>query len=629
MSTTTIAGSLDNPAPSKWLRTGASLAAVLAAGTALCSVATQYVAYRLDYHPALGTPFVDHAYMPWSWVQWAQQPWAADCQPLFAQVYAGIGFAAVGSFVLALLKSGGNRAPRRYDTLHGTARFATPNDIRKSGFKDQAQGVYIGGWTDPKGILRYLRHNGAEHVAAIAPTRSGKGVGLVLPTLLSWHASTVVYDEKGELYQLTSGWRTKEAGNIVFRWQPGSQTDSCRFNFLDAVRIGTPHEVADAQSISIMLCDPDGTGLKTHWDKTSYALITGVILHECYKARTEHRVASLPDVAAHFSDPDHPADYLYEEMVCNEHLGSNTSHKFIAEEGRAQLNRDGKERASVHSSAVTAMVLFRDPIVCDNSRVSDFHAADLMNHDKPVSLYICVPGPDKSRLRPLVRLMLNTIIAGLTGVPIRYNRLGRPIKPHKRDMLLMLDEFPQLGRLQLLESSMAVIAGYGIKCYLIMQDRLQLLAVYTQNETILSNCHIQIAYAPNQVETAKWIASILGSYTVNLEDFSESGKRMGGMSNVSHSIRQARMDLMTPEQVMSMPGPVKVGNDIVSSGKMVIWVAGMKARIYGDQILYFNDPEFLRRSCIEPPATKASIRNPTAQVFTLAPRTNAAQAVQS
>jgi type IV secretion system protein VirD4 len=602
------------PGRTNWRRPLLGMGGILLAGTALSSGITQYIAGRLNHHPALGSPVAAGIYPPWDWYVWSQQPWAAGVHSVFAIGYAAVGLSAVAFFVTALAVASRGRKPRRYDDVYGTARFATPKDIKESGFLNVV-GVYIGGWTDPKGIVRYLRHDGSEHIAAIAPTRSGKGVGLVLPTLLSYPHSAVVYDEKGELYHLTGGWRSMLANNVVFRWQPGSPTDSCSFNFMDTVRLGTPYEISDAQNIAMMLCDPDGEGLKDHWAKTSYALISGVILHECYCAKAKGRIASLPDVADALSDPSRSADALYADMVDNEHLGKGKAHTFIAQEGRAQVNRDTKERASVHSTAVTAMQLFRDPIVMGNSRHSDFYVSDLMDHDRPVSLYIVVPGPDKVRLRSLVRLMVTTLVAGLTGVTIRYDADGKPVMPHKHRLLLMLDEFPSLGRLRIVEGAMATIAGFGIKAYLIMQDREQLIGAYGRNETILSNCHIKIVYAPNQFETAQWISGILGKQTLNIEDISESGKKSGSMSNSSRSIRQVAQDLLSPEQVMSLQGPKKVGDRIVSAGEMLIWAAGLKARIKGTQILYFTDPVFLARSRMPVPPGKPSIRNRGKEVF--------------
>jgi type IV secretion system protein VirD4 len=581
-------------------------AGMLLGATALCSAATQYIASQAGYDPALGPPIVGHLYAPWAWLQWQQAPWASSLSSAFSAVESGMLAAmSLGMLGVFTASNASRRKPRKYDDAYGTARFATEKEIRDSGLMPGLSGVYVGAWTDRKGELRYLRHDGPEHIAAVAPTRSGKGVGLVLPTLLSWPASAVVFDEKGELWNLTAGWREQHAENVVFRWQPGSPDQSCKYNFLEEIRIGTPYEVADAQNVAIMICDPEGKGFKDHWDKTAYALITGLILHECYRAKARGEVASLPDVAYSLSDPSRTADALYQEMVNNRHLDGQR-HSVVGAAGRDQLNREPKERTSVHSTATTYLELFRDPLIAGNTRTSDFRDADLMNHDKPVSLYILVPGSDKVRLRPLVRLMLTMIMRGLTGVDIRYDE-GKPVLPHKHRLLLMLDEFPSLGRMTVIEDALAKCAGFGIKAYLVMQDREQLLAAYHVHETIMSNCHIRIAYAPNKIETAEWISKMLGTTTVVMDTYSESGKRSGFLSNVSHTYHQNSRPLITPDEVMRLRAPRKERDRIVEAGELVLFAAGMPP-IRGSQILYFRDRIFAWRASVPPPSQAASIR---------------------
>lgn len=579
---------------------------MLLGATALCSAATQFIASQAGYDPALGQPILGHFYSPLAWLQWQQAPWAPSLATAFSLAESGL-LAAVSLGMLGGLYASNakRRRPRKYDDAYGTARFATEKEIRASGLMPALSGVYVGAWTDRKDQLRYLRHDGPEHIAAIAPTRSGKGVGLVLPTLLSWPASTVVFDEKGELWNLTAGWRDRHAENVVLRWQPGSPDQSCGFNFLEEIRLGSPYEVADTQNVAIMICDPEGLGFEDHWDKTAYALITGLILHECHKARARGEVASLPDVAYSLSDPTRNADALYQEMVSNKHLDGER-HSVVAAAGRDQLNREAKERTAVHSTATTYLELFRDPLIANNARHSDFRVADLMNHDRPVSLYILVPGSDKVRLRPLVRLLLTMIMRGLTGVEIRYDQ-GRPLIPHRHRMLLMLDEFPSLGRLRVFEDALAKCAGFGIKAYLVMQDREQLLAAYHAHETIMSNCHIRVAYAPNKIETAEWISKMLGTTTVVLDTYSESGKRSGYLSNVTHTYQQNSRPLITPDEVMRLRAPVKDRDRIVEAGELVLFSAGMPP-IKGSQILYFQDPTFAWRASVPPPSQPGTIR---------------------
>ena len=102
-------------------------------------------------------------------------------------------------------------------------------------------------------------------------------------------------------------------------------------------------------------------------------------------------------------------------------------------------------------------------------------------------------------------------------------------------------------------SSLAKCAGFGIKAYLVMQDREQLLAAYHVHETIMSNCHIRIAYAPNKIETAaEWISKMLGTTTVVMDTYSESGKRSGFLSNVSYTHHQNSRPLITLDEVMRL-----------------------------------------------------------------------------
>jgi type IV secretion system protein VirD4 len=205
-----------------------------------------------------------------------------------------------------------SRQSKTHEGLHGTAHWAMELEVMRSGLLprkgESGAGVYVGGWTDRKGRLRYLRHNGPEHIAAIAPTRSGKGVGLVLPTLLSWPHSVVVNDIKGELWALTAGWRKTSAKNVVLKFDPAAAQGSCAFNPLEEVRLDCDsdgeYEVGDVQNLVNIIVDPDGKGLNDHWTKTAHAFLTGVILHLLYQSQEKGEKANLYDVAFALSDPD-------------------------------------------------------------------------------------------------------------------------------------------------------------------------------------------------------------------------------------------------------------------------------------------------------------------------------------
>jgi type IV secretion system protein VirD4 len=590
-------------------------AGLLGGALVLSAAATQFVAFRVGYHPAIGAPLFGHVYAPWDWIGWQKAAWAAHARRTFQIVDAGLFATCTAALFGGLAWSASvRRRPKKHAGVHGTARFQTEADIRRSGLLpempgERHAGVYVGGWADRKGRTHYLRHDGPEHCIVIAPTRSGKGVGNINTTLLSWPASCTVYDEKGELWELTAGWRARHANNTVIRLEFGAVEAGAGFNFLEEVRLGTPHEVADAQNIAQMLCDPLGKGLDDHWQKTSFALLTGLILHTLYKHRAKGETASLADVAYALSDPARPADELWLEMVENQHCKTGP-HAVVAAAGRDMVDREVRERGSVLSSAKTYLTLFQDPLITRNTRRSDFRIIDLMNHARPVSLYIVTRGSDKERLRPLVRLLFTMMARTLMGVPLKFDN-GQPVMPHRHRLLMMLDEFPSLGRMPIIEDALPKCAGYGIKCFLAAQDREQMFSAYGAHQTITSNCHIRIVYAPNERETARWVSDMIGTTTIVKEDVTESGNRLGALSHVSRSFHEVSRPLMTPDEIATLKKPRKTrdgdGEEVITeAGEMVVFVAGENP-IRGTQVLYFLDPIFRQRAAIPAPASGSTV----------------------
>ncbi|WP_334621866.1 type IV secretory system conjugative DNA transfer family protein, partial [Escherichia coli] len=244
-----------------------------------------------------------------------------------------------------------------------------------------------------------------------------------------------------------------------------------------------------------------------------------------------------------------------------------------------------------------------DPIVGENTSRNDFKIADLMDHDRPVSLYLISTPKTSKRLVPLTRLLLTMIV--LTMADEMEFDDGRAKTAHKHRLLLMLDEFPTLGKIEVFEEALAYIAGYGMKAYLITQDVQQLYKAYSNYESIISNCHVRIAYAPNKVETAEWMSKMTGTTTVVKEQVTTSGKRFGAvLDNVSRSYQEVQRPLMTPDEIMRLPGPTKdaSGEKITAPGEMLVFVAGQPV-IRGRQILYFFDPVFSKRSKLKPVPT--------------------------
>ncbi|WP_320008135.1 type IV secretory system conjugative DNA transfer family protein [Maridesulfovibrio sp.] len=584
--------------------------------------ATQNAAELYGYHKALGPTAYKQFYWPWMiffWIQFLQPHKLLDTIMSEAEMI----FVFPQLIALFLLAST-MRKIKGVDDIHGTAHWAEKKEIKKAGLLE-GSGAYVGGWQDKK-VLRYLRHNGPEHIIAFAPTRSGKGVGLVLPTLLSWGESSIVLDIKGENWALTSGWR-KQQGHKVMKFDPtDTNGSSARYNPLAEIRLGGPHAIPDAQNIASMIVDPDGKGLKDYWNKAAFSFLGGTMLHCLIHFQIhEGRHATLNDLSLMLADEDRDMSELFEEMLTYDHVeylqtlfGDSMNNesmvairKFIAAAAREMLNKADAELSGVVSTAVANMALYRDPVVNWATSGCDFHIADLMNSDDPVSLYLVIRPSDIDRLRPLVRLILNIVLRRLTEEMEFSN--GQVKANYKHRLLLMLDEFTSLGRMEIFERALAFMAGYGIKAYIIVQDLAQLQSAYGKEESIMSNCHLRIAYAPNKIETAQVLSKMTGEATVIQKKTSISGTRSGHLNRANVSISEAKRALLTPDECMRLPGAEKdrQGN-ITKAGDMLIFCAGF-APIYGTQILFFLDPEFLKRSKIPAPEKSDLLKEQTAE----------------
>ena len=171
-----------------------------------------------------------------------------------------------------------------------------------------------------------------------------------------------------------------------------------------------------------------------------------------------------------------------------------------------------------------------------------------------MSLYLVVPPSDLSRTKPLMRLLINQIGRRLTES--LHPREGEGAERHP--LLLMMDEFPALGRLDFFQSQLAYLAGYGIKAFLVVQDLSQLYAAYGQTESIVSNCHVRVAFAPNKVETAQLLSTMAGLATVRKGRRMYSGNRLAPwLSHVMESEEEMQRPLITPDEVMRRMPPIR------------------------------------------------------------------------
>ncbi|MCC7002659.1 MAG: type IV secretory system conjugative DNA transfer family protein [Gemmatimonadaceae bacterium] len=526
-----------------------------------------------------------------------------------------IGSAVTVAAVYAMNLNRARKLSANSEDLHGSARWATRADIAETGLLHSPQGVYVGGWYDAtERRVHYLRHDGPEHVLAFAPTRSGKGVGLVIPTLLAWSESAVIYDIKGENWAKTAGFR-RSRGHLCLKFSPVEVGNGSRFNPLNEVRIGTERDVSDAQNVADMIVRTgEDSPQERYWQDAAASLTTGIVLHVCYAAAAEGRVASLADLVCAYTQPgqtfretleeleNYPHDPAYKHKWQTRSGERTATHNVVREKIREMLDKEDKDFSGVLSTAKTALSVYSDPLVARNTSGSDFTINDLVNHERPVSVYLVVPPSDKIRLRPLMRLIFTMIVNRLSE---RMDFEGAARKANRYRLLFMIDEFPSLKRMEIFADALSYMAGYGLKAYLITQDIRQIVDEYGPNESIVSNCHVRVAYAPNQIDTAELLSKMTGTRTVQRATFNFSGPRLAPVADhVSASVDHVERPLMTADEVLRIRPPKKQGHGaherIVAPGDMLIFVSGTFP-IYGKQILYFTDPTLAQRAAIPPP----------------------------
>ncbi len=435
----------------------------------------------------------------------------------------------------------------------------------------------------------------------------------IIPTLCQWRQSVVVYDLKGENWDLTAGFRHK-IGQRVLKFAPTLPDESCCYNPLSEVRWETDHDVGDAQTIANAVIRHGGeNNLYQHFEDAAVDLVSAGILHLGYFFRRldPPREVTLSDVLALYSLPGKDISDTLRQMQAETHDPGGRSaprldwkdingrptatHPFVAKAVQRQLNRADREGASVQSSIVTPMTIYDDPIVQRTISRSDFKIRDLVYGEKPMSLYVKVPQPDRDRLRPLVRLVLQLIFARLMEQPAN----------DRHHLLLMLDEFPELKKIPNLAAAMSLMAGYKIKPYLIAQTLTQIREEYGENESITDNCYIKAAFQTDNLMTCKSLSELSGNMTIEKETVNYSGQRTDlYLKHIFRSVEQVQRPLITVDEIRRMKPPRKATNDpnsrIIEPGDMLIFINGV-APIYGTQSLFFLSKTLLARTKIPPP----------------------------
>jgi type IV secretion system protein VirD4 len=543
----------------------------------------------VPWYATLGPLYPPLAYLHW--------PRALRQHPALAPALHQALLLATGYAVLSLALSllsyliSRNALEETGDT-HGSARWATPEEIAGMKLADEEAPV-VGAYTPPGAQPCYLHDPQDRHVFVFAPSGSGKSSGLVIPTLLSWPHSVLVLDVKAELWHHTAGYRARELQNRCLRWDPADPSfRSARYNPLFEIRPG-PEDVASAMLLADNLVDPDGKNQhRDFWQQSAHSLLVGLILHTLYAepkktlAQAVHILADSDRTLARMTKANHACG---RKLDWRDDAGNPTStHPIVADAARALLEQDPRTRSGIVATALSYLSLYHDPVVAAATETSDFTPLDLVDRNAPaVSLYLTVAPAELVRLRSLIRITLNQFCQALTR-SLSFDPLAK-----RRPLLLVLDEFTALGRLDFFSAALAYLRGYGIRVYISVQSLAQIQDVYGQYQSITTNCGAQVAFAPNDIPTAKLLSEMAGQFTVHYDRRSDSGGIFVSRPNFTHT--EASRSLLTPDELRRLPRDA------------AITLLANRHPILGTYLPYFKHPTYAVRGQIPPPGTTATI----------------------
>lgn len=455
--------------------------------------------------------------------------------------------------------------------LHGDAHFASERDIRKAQMR-ASKGIVLG---RAKG--RYLVFGGSEHVLMEAPTRSGKGVGVVIPNLLSWPDSVVVLDIKQENFAKTAGYRAA-AGQKVILFNPAARDGrTACYNPLAYIDRTDPAEtLIELQKIATMLfCAADGAD--SFWTESARIGFIGI---GGWVASQHERPFSFGEIYRSATMPGMKAFFTSEAL--NHNLPQGVTSALADFTNSADNTFSG-----IVQTITSRLNLWVNPLVDRATETSDFSLAELRR--RPTSIYLGVSPDELSRVAPLYSLLFQQLIDSSTRT--------LPEAKDKLQILVILDEFARLGRAQMLADAFSYVAGYGVRLLPVIQSRTQLRHIYGADgaEEIMTNCGAEVVFTPKQLNVSEEISKRLGYLGMQAE--SRSLTIHGLLANRSKTLSRQQRALMLPQEVRTM-----------ADDALLVFRSGIPA-IKGRKIRYFRDAVFRKRVRPAPniPPLKASL----------------------
>lgn len=416
---------------------------------------------------------------------------------------------------------------KKPESIHGDAKWATNRDVKKMGLRSKS-GVLLGNFNK-----KLLVADGYQHILLFAPTGSGKGVGFVIPNLLFWKDSVIVHDIKLENYELSSGWRKKHLKQKVVLWNPADPDGiSHCYNPMDWISKKPGQMVDDVQKICNFLL-PE----QEFWQNEARALLTGIML---YLVAADDKPATLGEVVRTLRNDD----VVYNLAVVLDTMGKKihpVSYMNIA----SYLQKPDKERGSVTSTANSSLELWANPLIDTTTATSDFnlHEFKVIPH----TAYIGLTPDNISRLKPLMNMFYQQAAAFFTA---------KMPQPHEKyGVLMLMDEFPTLGKMEQFQAGIAYFRGYRVRLFLIIQDTEQLKGIYEESgmNSFLSNATFRITFAANNMETANLISQLLGNKTAQQVSYNKPKYLDLNPGARSLHVSETQRALLLPQEVIQMP----------------------------------------------------------------------------
>ncbi|MDX2274340.1 MAG: type IV secretory system conjugative DNA transfer family protein [Hyphomonadaceae bacterium] len=395
--------------------------------------------------------------------------------------------------------------------------------------------------------------DGPEHQLLIGASRSGKGRGHVVPTLLATQHSMLVLDVKGELadgdprhgFLGTAGFR--ETLGSVARFAP-TRADSTRFNPMFEVPRGENEVRAVQNIIDVLFGANEDQRSADFWRRRGAGWAAAVMLHTLYFEPLERKTLAV--VREKLRNLTQTAEEMRRTLHRkNPATGRAEVHPEVLHAAESILSAEERMRSGVQATAESMFELWADPLVAANTATSDFRLSDLMCGDKPMTLYLQPPASDVQRLMPLMRAIVD-----LTGRTLMESQTEVGNRPKRHRLVMVLDEFPMLGRLEFFETMMGAMAGYGVKAYLVCQSPNHITRAYGRDNVILDNCHVVTAFAATDGDSAKRIADMAGEvWEVRESETQKKPKPLFGWGEGSTTSREERRPLLLPADVRSLP----------------------------------------------------------------------------